>query len=151
MAIRRPIFYNDIAAEAKARGFEAVPELIGEIIREHFAFLVIDSFKALRDMGEGSPGSARSLRSGRHARGLRLHDAPDRRVRRRSRSDARVCRGRRDLHLVNQKHGVRDERFLRVVKLRGSGFRLASTFRIEKEGLSVFPRLVTPDRPSATP
>jgi circadian clock protein KaiC len=48
------------------------------------------------------------------------------------------------IHLVNQKHGVRDERYLRVLKLRGSGYRLGEhAFRLSQRGFSVYPRLVT--------
>ena len=145
------IVYHDIAAAAKGRGFEAVPEVIGEIIREHNpAFLVVDSFKALRDLGESSPRfrqvlfdlagtlaayACTTLLIGEYS-GTELDLLPEFAV-----ADGII-------HLVNQKHGVRDERYLRVVKLRGSGFRSGEhAFRINEEGLSVFPRLVTPERP----
>jgi circadian clock protein KaiC len=43
---------------------------------------------------------------------------------------------------------TRDERFLRVLKLRGSGYLEGShAFRIVSHGLEVFPRLVTPHLP----
>src|SRR5437762_1095415 len=53
------------------------------------------------------------------------------------------------VELTLEQHGTRDERYLRVVKLRGSGFRDGShAFRITQAGLQVFPRLITPPVPS---
>ncbi|MBI2942021.1 MAG: AAA family ATPase [Chloroflexi bacterium] len=44
---------------------------------------------------------------------------------------------------------MRDERYLRVVKLRGSGYRSGEhAFRISERGLDVYPRLVTPFPPT---
>jgi len=49
------------------------------------------------------------------------------------------------LELQRRQVGSRDERFLQVVKLRGSGFRDGRhAFRIDRGGIKVFPRLVGP-------
>ncbi len=49
------------------------------------------------------------------------------------------------LELKREPAGSRDDRFLQVAKLRGSGFRDGQhAFRIGQDGLEVFPRLVTP-------
>ena len=49
------------------------------------------------------------------------------------------------IELVLQKHGVRDARYLRVVKQRGSDFFGGEhAFRITSAGLKLFPRLTTP-------
>jgi len=52
------------------------------------------------------------------------------------------------LELTRQQSGTRDDRYLRVIKLRGSDF-LAGYhfFRIKQDGLEVFVRVVTPDAP----
>jgi circadian clock protein KaiC len=48
--------------------------------------------------------------------------------------------------------GARDERYLRVLKLRGSGYLEGQhAFRITDRGLRIFPRLVTPDFRNYTP
>jgi circadian clock protein KaiC len=52
------------------------------------------------------------------------------------------------IELSREQHGSSDERFLRVVKLRGSGFLDGQhTFRITSDGLQVYPRLVSPKVP----
>jgi circadian clock protein KaiC len=49
------------------------------------------------------------------------------------------------LELQREETGSRDDRFLRVVKLRGSDFRDGRhAFRISEDGLEVFPRLIGP-------
>ncbi|HVI01794.1 MAG TPA: ATPase domain-containing protein [Enhygromyxa sp.] len=49
------------------------------------------------------------------------------------------------IELQRVQRGARDERYIRVAKLRGSGFRDGShAFWIADDGLHVFPRLVTP-------
>jgi circadian clock protein KaiC len=53
------------------------------------------------------------------------------------------------LELSREQRGTRDDRYLHVVKLRGSGFLDGQhTFRIGSSGLEVFPRLLTPAAPS---
>jgi circadian clock protein KaiC len=52
------------------------------------------------------------------------------------------------IELARNKLGTRDERFLRVLKLRGSDYVEGTHgFRITAEGLDVYPRLVSPDAP----
>jgi circadian clock protein KaiC len=49
------------------------------------------------------------------------------------------------VELARQPLGTRDERFLRVLKLRGSGYREGQhAFRITSAGIDLFPRLVGP-------
>lgn len=53
------------------------------------------------------------------------------------------------LELLREQTGARDDRFLRVAKLRGSGFLDGyHAFNIGPDGLEVFPRLTTPARPA---
>jgi circadian clock protein KaiC len=54
------------------------------------------------------------------------------------------------VQLARDKRGTRDERYLRVLKLRGSAYLEGlHAFRITPGGLAVFPRLVTPQVPPA--
>jgi circadian clock protein KaiC len=52
------------------------------------------------------------------------------------------------VELARKKHGTRDERYLRVLKLRGSNYQEGlHAFRITGDGLDVFPRLTSPVTP----
>jgi circadian clock protein KaiC len=52
------------------------------------------------------------------------------------------------LQFMRNPLGARDERFVRVLKLRGSGYREGlHAFRIGRFGLEIFPRLVSPEVP----
>lgn len=52
------------------------------------------------------------------------------------------------LELTRRQHGHHDERYLRIVKLRASGFAPGlHAFWLSGDGLRVFPRLVTPAEP----
>ena len=49
------------------------------------------------------------------------------------------------IQLARQTLGTRDERYLRVLKLRGSSYREGQhAFRITRDGIELFPRLVSP-------
>jgi len=49
------------------------------------------------------------------------------------------------IQLARQSLGTRDERYLRVLKLRGSSYREGQhAFRITNEGIQLFPRLISP-------
>ncbi|MBI2955052.1 MAG: AAA family ATPase, partial [Chloroflexi bacterium] len=142
------VFYRDIAKDIKNGGFDSLPALIAEIIGEHQpAFLVIDSFKALRDLGADSPRFRQSLFD--LAATLAAYACTTLLVGEYTATEAdtlaefAVADG--IIHLVNQKYGVRDERYLRVVKMRGTAYQSGEhAFRIDEHGLTVFPRLVTP-------
>ena len=52
------------------------------------------------------------------------------------------------VELARKKQGTRDERYLRVLKLRGSNYLEGlHAFRITRDGLDVFPRLTSPELP----
>lgn len=54
------------------------------------------------------------------------------------------------IELLRPSSGARDERFLRVLKLRGTSYLEGShAFKITGHGLEVFPRLVTPEIPKS--
>jgi circadian clock protein KaiC len=146
------IVYRDIAQDIRERGLETLPALVGEIIQQHApALLVIDSFKALRDLGTPSAHFRQVLFD--LAGTLTAYACTTLLVGEYSATDIEtlpefaVVDG--VVNLVNQKYGVRDERYLRVLKLRGSGFRSGEhAFRLGKSGVDVFPRLVTPPQPT---
>jgi circadian clock protein KaiC len=49
------------------------------------------------------------------------------------------------VQLARQTLGTRDERYMRVLKLRGSSYREGQhAFRITKDGIQLFPRLISP-------
>jgi circadian clock protein KaiC len=145
------VFYQDLGETLRSRGLKAfVDETIG-IIKQHApAFLVIDSFKALHAFAD-SPGDFRTRVS-------HLLTALS------SFSVTTILVGEYSAHetaylpefavadgiveLVLQKVGVKDIRYLRVVKQRGSTFFGGEhAFKISSSGIEVFPRLVTEASP----
>lgn len=51
------------------------------------------------------------------------------------------------IELTREQHGTRDDRYLHVIKLRGSHFIDGfHAFRIGRNGLDIFPRLVSPEK-----
>lgn len=147
------IYYGDVAQPIRAAGFEELPAVLTRVLREHRpSFLVVDSFKALRDLGVGHPrfrevlfDVAGHLSASACTTLLVGEYTPEEMA---VLPEFAVVDG--IIQLFNQKHGVRDERYLRVVKMRGSPHRTGEhAFRIEPSGLKVFPRLVTPREPPA--
>ncbi|MDX2088276.1 MAG: ATPase domain-containing protein [Kofleriaceae bacterium] len=147
------IVYRDIAAMLRTKGFDALPQTLSDMLGEYRpSYLVIDSFKALRDLGRSGPElrqplfdlagslaarSCTTLLVGEYT-AQELDELPEFAI-----ADGII-------HLVNRPYGTRDERYLRVRKLRGSGYRAGEhAFRIAGHGLSIFPRLVTPSEPAA--
>jgi circadian clock protein KaiC len=149
---RPSIFYRDIAEVIRASGLAALPETVLSLTKERGpAFLVIDSFKALRDLAPPGPEIRRAIFD------LVSHLA--------ARSCTTLLVGEYSaeelellpefaiadgiIQLGNESHGTRDERYLRVLKLRGSDYRTGEhAFRITDHGLVIFPRLVTPTQPT---
>lgn len=141
------IFYRDIAEAVRARGLEALPETVLALMAEHRpATMVIDSFKALRDLGQPGPEVRRALFD--LAGNLAARSCTTLLVGEYSARDMDVLPeftiADGILQLVNRPSGTRDERYLRVLKLRGSDYRAGEhAFRLTGHGLAVFPRLVT--------
>ena len=145
------VLYEDIGDELVAKGIEAlVPKIRGAIEKIAPKIIVIDSFKALHDLGAPHADMRRALYevtgqltaydttvflvgeyTEEHGRQL-----PEFAI-----ADGIVQLMRKDL-------STRDERFLRVLKLRGSGYIEGQHgFRITSEGIRVYPRLVSPEIP----
>jgi circadian clock protein KaiC len=143
------VLYEDIGDELIANGIEAlVPKIRGAIEKLAPKIIVIDSFKALHDLGAGHADMRRALyevtgqltaydttvflvgeyteEHGRHLPEFAIADGI--------------------LQLMRKDLSTRDERFLRVLKLRGSGYIEGQHgFRITSEGIRVYPRLVSPE------
>lgn len=142
------IYYEDMSEILRSEGLEALIAGVIRLVKEYNpSFLVIDSFKALHAFS-ASPGEFRRLLSGLMTTlsslaittflvgeyaASELSEAPE----------FAIVDG--VIELVLQKVGVRDVRYLRVVKERGSTFLNGEhAFKITAGGLDVFPRLVTP-------
>ncbi|WP_225411294.1 ATPase domain-containing protein [Stigmatella hybrida] len=145
------IIYDSIAQELEAQGIAAVVPKLKEIIKTLSpSIIVIDSFKAIHDLSASVPEMRRMLYE---VSGLltaydttaflvgeyneaQLSTYPEFAV-----ADGMV-------ELARRKHGTRDERYLRVLKLRGSSYLEGlHAFRISANGLEVFPRLTSPEVP----
>lgn len=147
------IVYRDIAEAVRDRGLEALPELVVALMTEHRpSYLVIDSFKALRDLGAAGPELRRAIfdlagtLAARSCTTLLVgeYSARDLEIL----PEFTIADG--IVQLVNKPYGTRDERYARVLKLRGSSYLPGEhAFRITPHGLSIFPRLVTPPQPPA--
>jgi circadian clock protein KaiC len=147
------IVYSSIGPELAAHGVAALVPLLKEAITtQRPKIIVIDSFKAIHDLSTSVVEMRRMLYE---AAGLltayettaflvgeysadQISAYPEFAV-----ADSMV-------ELARNKLGTRDERYLRVLKLRGSSYQEGlHGFRITNHGLEVFPRLVTPEAPPA--
>lgn len=145
------IIYRDIAEAIGAKGISGMVETIVALLNEHRpSYLVIDSFKALRDLARPDAELRRAMFD--LAGSLASRSCTTLLVGEYSGDDLRqlpefaIADG--ILQLVNKPCGTRDERYLRVLKLRGSHYRAGEhAFRISERGLAIFPRLITPAQP----
>jgi circadian clock protein KaiC len=145
------VLYEDFGPELARDGVDAlIPRLKEIIFKLSPKIVVIDSYKALSDLADDAATLRRLVFA---LTGLltaydttafllgeyREDDIP--RYPEFAAADGVV-------ELSRRKTGSRDERYFRVFKLRGSGYREgAHAFRITKDGLEVFPRLVSPSVP----
>ena len=145
------VIYEDLGGELLEKGVERLPERIRELIQERQPkILVIDSFKAVHDLAE-SPVLMRRLAAelggllsafdvttfllGEYATDA-VAEFPE----------FAVADG--ILELSRQRAHKRDQRHLRVLKLRGTRYREGlHAFTITSNGLEVYPRLVGPEEP----
>jgi circadian clock protein KaiC len=145
------IRYDSIAVELEAGGAAALVPKLKEIITTAAPkIIIIDSFKAIHDLTSSVAEMRRVLYevSGM----LSAYDTTAFFLGEYSEDqipifpEFAVADGM--VELARKKHGTRDERYLRVLKLRGSSYQEGlHAFRITSDGLDVFPRLTSPDTP----
>jgi circadian clock protein KaiC len=142
------IRYDSIAVELEQGGVAAlVPKLKDIITTISPKIIVIDSFKAVHDLSNSVPEMRRvlyevsGLLSAYDTTAFFLGEYSEDQIP--SFPEFAVADGM--VELARKKHGTRDERYLRVLKLRGSNYQEGlHAFRITSDGLDVFPRLTSP-------
>jgi circadian clock protein KaiC len=145
--VGRAVFFEDLGSVLNERGLEAVAERIGKLIADHApGIIVIDSFKALSAYADGSEfrrflhGLAGSLSAiPVDCFWIGEYDVPDvAKAPEFAVADAVIA-------LATERTGVRENRTLRVLKLRGNAAASgAHAYRIAPSGINVFPRLADP-------
>jgi circadian clock protein KaiC len=145
------VVYEDVGAQLADDGINALLRAVDDAIQLHSPkIIVIDSFKALHDLAPSVTELRRMLfeLSGL----LTAYDTTVFLVGEYSDEDARtlpefaVADG--IVQMLRNPLSTRDERFLRVLKLRGSRyFEGLHGFTITAEGLEIYPRLISPDLP----
>jgi circadian clock protein KaiC len=142
------VIYEDLSAVLRSEGLDALVQEVVRLIKEHRpGLVVIDSFKALHAFSS-SAGEFRqklselmTVLSSLAITSFLVGEYSSDDVA--SMPEFAVADG--VIELVLQKVGVRDVRYLRVVKERGSGFLNGEhAFKIGRGGLDIFPRLQTP-------
>ena len=145
--IGESVFYEDLGLMLREHGIGKLPELVTDLLTARGArYVFIDSFKALNELIE--PAQRRNLifdlatvlstydctsfLIGEYAEAM-MTELPEFAI-------ADVV-----LHLLKLSTNVREERFLRVEKLRASkSIPGLHAFLINSDGLDLYPRLLTP-------
>jgi circadian clock protein KaiC len=145
------VIYDSIGAEIAERGIAALVPRVKEAILTHRPqIIVIDSFKAIHDLSTSVAEMRRMLFElagmltayettafliGEYGSD-QISSYPEFAV-----ADSMI-------ELARRKTGIRDERYIRVLKLRGSHYLEGlHAFEISRQGLKVYPRLVSPVTP----
>lgn len=139
------VAYRDLGQRIREKGPAEFPVALAELLDERpYEILVVDSFKALHDLA----GSAETFRlavfdAAAHLAATRVTSVWIGEYEMRSSDDYpefAIADG--VITMENRPRGVRDERSLRVAKMRGRApLPGEHTFRITSAGLEVFPRL----------
>ena len=142
------VFYDDLGVTLRDRGLAALPVVVSELIAQHHpGVIVIDSFKALSSLG-GDDAARRlitfdlaSVLSTFECTSFLVGEYGPEAVAELSEfaiADSVV-------QLMKYHSGMREQRFIRVEKLRGSGAVPGMhAFQLDDTGMRVFPRLLTP-------
>ena len=147
------IHYDDIGAELAERGPVALIEWLDHAIKTRSPkIIVIDSFRAIHDLA-GSGDDMRRVIS-RIAGLLSAYDVTAFFLGEYTEADIRrfpeFAIADSIVELARHTQTTRDERFFRVLKLRGSSYREGQhAFRITKAGIELYPRLVAPRIPES--
>lgn len=145
------VVYESIAEELHAGGIGAlVTKMRTSIKTLSPKVVVIDSFKAIHDISTSMPEMRRMLYE--LAGLLTAYDTTVFLLGEYADGDVAVfpefAVADGMIQLARKRRGTRDDRFLRVLKLRGSSYQEGlHAFRITQNGLDVFPRLTSPDVP----
>lgn len=148
------VIYESLAEVLKADATDLPDRLLPLLLQYRPGLIIIDSFKAVADMVPVAQDWRRMVFE--LAGLLAAYDTTTLWVGEYSAEmvpnlvEFAVADGILQLH--REQFGARDDRYLRVSKLRGSSFRDGNhAFKITAEGLHIFPRLIAPDRAEAYP
>jgi len=147
------IHYEDLGADLAEQGPEALISCLDETIKTRSPkIIVIDSFRAIHDLSVSNDDMRRlisriaGLLSAYEVTAFLLGEYTQDDIRRYP--EFAIADG--IVELARQPQTTRDERFLRVLKLRGSSYREGQhAFRITSGGLDLYPRLVAPRVPES--
>jgi circadian clock protein KaiC len=145
------IQYEDLGTALSERGPAALTDWLDEAIKTRSPkIIIIDSFRAIHDLGASTDEMRRFM--SRLAAMLSAYEVTTFLLGEYTTEDVPRCPefavADAILELARQPMSTRDERFLRVLKLRGSGYREGQhAFRITSAGLELYPRLVAPRVP----
>jgi circadian clock protein KaiC len=147
------IHYEDLGPRLSERGPAALIEWLDEAIKTRSPkIIIIDSFRAIHDLAVSSDDMRRLL--SRVAGLLSAYDVTAFLLGEYTQEDIRrypeFAIADAIVELARHTHTTRDERFLRVLKLRGSPYSEGQhAFRITTAGLELYPRLVAPRTPES--
>ena len=146
--VGRSVIYEDLGMLVREEGIEKLPEIVTDLLVRHKPkFLFIDSFKSLNELLPSTPErrtviydlasvltayKASSFLIGEYSEEMTT-DLPEFAI-------ADVV-----LNLTKHSTNVREQRFLRIEKLRGSySIPGMHAFSITPDGIKMFPRLLSP-------
>ena len=145
------IQYEDLGSSLVEHGPVALIEWLDDAIKTRSPkIIVVDSFRAIHDLALSSEEMRRFI--SRIAGMLSAYDVTAFLLGEYTQDDIRrypeFAVADAMVELARQPMSTRDERFLRVLKLRGSAYREGQhAFRITRAGIELYPRLVAPRRP----
>lgn len=145
------IQYEDLGAALSEQGPDALIAWLDDAIKTRSPkIIVVDSFRAIHDLAMSSDDLRRFI--SRFAGLLSAYDVTAFLLGEYTQEDIRkypeFAVADAIVELARETLGTRDERYLRVLKLRGSGYREGQhAFRITRAGLELYPRLVAPRIP----
>ena len=145
------IYYEDLGAELSKSGIKCLVPRLKEAIKAYSPkIIIIDSFKALHDIEESVAEMRRmlfeltGLLTAYDTTVFLLGEYTDENAR--VLPEFAIVDG--IIQFMRSPQSARDERFLRVLKLRGSAYLEGfHGFSITSKGLDIYPRLVTPRVP----
>ena len=145
------IQYEDLGSALSETGPNALVDWLDEAIKTRSpSIIVIDSFRAIHDLAMSGDEMRRFM--SRFAGLLSAYNVTAFLLGEYTQDDIRrypeFAVADSIVELARQPLSTRDERYFRVLKLRGSGYREGQhAFRITNDGIELYPRLVTPRVP----